>query len=85
MGHNRHTVEETRVMDIKCHNTIHLSLWTNKMILSTYEEGNRLANVCKQGKEWVAMVYEDGQYLKTLLASSESHAEILAEDWVLNK
>jgi hypothetical protein len=54
------------------------------MILSTYEEGNRLANVCKQGVEWVAMVYENGQYLKTLLATSESDAEVLAEDWVSN-
>jgi len=55
------------------------------MILSTYEEGNRTANVCKQGNEYVTMLYENNNYLRTESARNEENAEIIAEDWVLNE
>jgi hypothetical protein len=54
-----------------------------KMILSTYEEENRTANVCKQAGEYVIMLYEDGNYLRSEVALSEGSAEVVAEDWVL--
>lgn len=53
------------------------------MILSTYEEGNRTANVCKQDSNYVIMFYEDGNYLRSEVALSESSAEVVAEDWIL--
>jgi hypothetical protein len=53
------------------------------MILSTYEEGNRTANVCKHDGEYVIMFYEDGKYLRSEGALTESSAEVDAEDWVL--
>ena len=53
------------------------------MILSTYEEENRTANVCKEADEYVIMLYEDGNYLRSEVALSESSAEVVAEDWVL--
>ena len=53
------------------------------MILSTYNEGNRTANVCKQEEEYVIMFYEDRNYLRSEVALSESSAEVVAEDWVL--
>jgi superoxide dismutase len=53
------------------------------MIISNFEEGNRSANVCRQGKSWVVMVYENDQYLETFSAYNENQAEIIAEDWVL--
>ena len=55
------------------------------MILSTYENGNRLANVCKQGGEYVIMCYEDSNYIKTLASYNEQTAEDLADDWILNE
>ena len=53
------------------------------MILSTYEEENRTANVCKQAGEYVIMFYEDGNYLHSEVALSKGSAEAVAEDWVL--
>jgi hypothetical protein len=53
------------------------------MILSTYQEGNKTANVCKQQHEWVVMVYENDNYIETILATSEANAEELAEDYVM--
>lgn len=53
------------------------------MILSTYEEGNKSANVCVQQGRWVVMIYENDQYLETLLATSESNAEMIAENYVM--
>lgn len=53
------------------------------MIISTYEEGNKAANVCLQQGEWVVMLYENSQYTETLVANSESKAEIMAEDYVM--
>ncbi len=53
------------------------------MILSTYEEDNKLANVCLQQGEWVVMIYENDQYIETLVAISESEAEVIAEDYVM--
>jgi len=55
------------------------------MIVSTYEEGTRTANVCKHTHDWVVMVYDNNEYLKTILARNEDEAEIIAEDWVLNE
>lgn len=52
------------------------------MILSEFTEGNRAANVCKQGGEWVVMMYQDGKYIKEDVALSENAAEAKAEDWV---
>ena len=53
------------------------------MIYSTYEEGNKIANVCFQQGEWVVMIYENGSYLETLFALSESDAEERAENYVM--
>jgi hypothetical protein len=53
------------------------------MIISTYEDGVRTANVCRQNRDWVVMTYENNEYLKTILARNEEEAEIVAEDWVL--
>lgn len=53
------------------------------MIFSTYEEGNKSANVCVQQGQWVVMIYENDQYLETLLATSESNAEVIAENYVM--
>jgi hypothetical protein len=54
------------------------------MILSTYEEGNKSANVCVQQGQWVVMIYKNNQYLETLLATSETNAEIIAENYVMD-
>jgi hypothetical protein len=45
-------------------------------------EGNRSANVCRQGIEWVTMLYENEEYLRTELARNENEAETIAENWV---
>jgi hypothetical protein len=70
-------------MDIERCDILYISFWTIKMIVSTYEEGIRTANVCKQSKDWVVMTYENAEHLKTILARNEEDAEIIAEDWVL--
>lgn len=53
------------------------------MIVGTYEEGVRTANVCKQSSDWVVMVYENNEYQRSILARNKDEAEIIAEDWVL--
>ena len=55
------------------------------MIISEYfgDDGSRHANVCRQDKEWVVMIYENKEYLKTILARNEYEADEIAEDWVL--
>jgi hypothetical protein len=53
------------------------------MILSTYEQDNKSANVCLQQHQWAVMIYENNQYLKTVLANSEVDAEEIAEDYVM--
>ena len=53
------------------------------MIVSTYEDGTRTANVCRQNGDWVVMTYENNEYLQSILARNEEDAEIIAEDWVL--
>jgi hypothetical protein len=55
------------------------------MILSTFENENRTANVCKQGGEYVIMLYEGGNYLRTELAINENNADLIADKWVLNE
>jgi hypothetical protein len=52
------------------------------MIISTYENEKRTANVCKQGSEWVVMCYESNQYLKDILAVNENQAELIADQWL---
>jgi hypothetical protein len=53
------------------------------MILSTYEEDNKSANVCKQDGKYVVMYYKDNEYIRTRECNSEENAEIIAEDWVI--
>jgi len=52
------------------------------MILSNYAHENRTANVCKQSGEYVIMCYEDGHYIRSEIALSETSADDIAEDWV---
>jgi len=52
------------------------------MIISTFEEGNKTANVCKQQGEWVVMYYEDNLYTHSEIAYNQSNAEELAENWL---
>lgn len=52
------------------------------MILSEFMEGNRSANVCKQQGEWVTMLYENEQYIRSEFALTEDEAEAAAERWV---
>jgi len=53
------------------------------MILSTYEQDNKSANVCLQQHQWAVMIYENNQYIKTIYAHSETKAEEIAEDYVM--
>jgi len=53
------------------------------MIIHTFQEGNRTANICKQLSEWIVMYYEDDAYISSDTALNEEHAEELAEDYVL--
>lgn len=52
------------------------------MIISTFEEDNKMANVCKQQGEWVVMYYKDDEYIYSDTAYNQEHAEKLAEDWI---
>lgn len=52
------------------------------MIISTYENEKRAANVCKQGNEWVVMCYEDNEYLKDIVTLNENQAELIADQWL---
>jgi hypothetical protein len=55
------------------------------MILSTYNEGNRSANICKQDGNYVIMFYEDGHYIRSEVSLNENAADDVAEDWVFNE
>jgi hypothetical protein len=54
------------------------------MILSTFENKNKTANVCKIAGEYEVMFYKDNSYLNSQVALTEQQAENIAEDWVLN-
>ena len=54
------------------------------MILSTFENNNKSANVCKIAGEYEVMFYKDNSYLKSQVTFTEQQAENIAEDWVLN-
>jgi len=53
------------------------------MILSTFEEGDKSATVCLQGKEYIVQHYKDNQFVYASICNNEQDAEILAEDWTL--
>jgi hypothetical protein len=55
-----------------------------KMILSEYIEGPKQANVCKQSGEWVTMLYLNGEYIRSEVASSETSAKLIADEWINN-
>jgi len=54
------------------------------MILSTFENNNKSANVCKIAGEYEVMFYKDNSYLKSQVTFTEQQAENIAEDWVLD-
>jgi hypothetical protein len=54
------------------------------MILSTFKNDNKSANVCKIAGEYEVMFYKDNSYLSSQLALTEQQAENIAEDWVLD-
>jgi len=54
------------------------------MILSTFENNNKSANVCKIAGEYELMFYKDNSYLKSQVTFTEQQAENIAEDWVLD-
>ena len=54
------------------------------MILSTFENNNKSANVCKIAGEYEIMFYKDNSYLKSQVTFTEQQAENIAEEWVLN-
>ena len=54
------------------------------MILSTFENGNKVANVCKIAGEYEVMLYIDNKFVKSQVVYNEQSGENFAEDWVLN-
>ena len=54
------------------------------MILSTFENGNKAANVCKIAGEYEVMLYIDNKFVKSQVVYNEQSGENFAEDWVLN-
>lgn len=54
------------------------------MILSTFENDNKAANVCKIAGEYEVMFYKNNSYIDSQVALTEQQAENIAEDWVLN-
>jgi hypothetical protein len=54
------------------------------MILSTFENNNKSANVCKIANEYEVMMYVDKQYVKSQVVWNEQDGEDFAEDWVLD-
>ena len=54
------------------------------MILSTFENNNKSANVCKIANEYEVMLYKDNSYLSSQVTLTEQQAENIAEDWVLD-
>ena len=54
------------------------------MILSTFENNNKTANVCKIAGEYEVMLYIDNKFVKSQVVYNEQSGENFAEDWVLN-
>jgi hypothetical protein len=54
------------------------------MILSTFENNNKFANVCKIAGEYEVMLYKDNSYLSSQVTLTEQQAKNIAKDWVLN-
>ena len=54
------------------------------MILLTFENNNKSANVCKIAGEYEVMFYKDNSYLNNQVALTEQQAKNIAKDWVLN-
>jgi uncharacterized protein (DUF952 family) len=54
------------------------------MILSTFYNENKTANVCKIAGQYEVMLYIDKQFLKSQVVWNEQDGEDFAEDWVLN-
>ena len=54
------------------------------MILSTFENNNKSANVCKIAGEYEVMLYKDNSYLSSQVTLTEQQAKNIAEDWVLD-
>jgi hypothetical protein len=53
------------------------------MVLSTFEEGNKSATVCIQGREYVVQHYINNEFMHASICNNEQTAEIEAENWVL--
>ena len=54
------------------------------MILSTFENNNKSANVCKIAGEYEVMMYVDEQYVKSHVVWNKQDGKNFAENWVLN-
>ena len=54
------------------------------MILSTFENNNKSANVCKIAGEYEVMMYIDEQYVKSQIVWNKQDGKDFAENWVLN-
>ena len=54
------------------------------MILSTFENNNKTANVCKIAGQYEVMLYVDKEFVKSQVVWNEQDGEDFAEDWVLN-
>jgi len=54
------------------------------MILSTFENNNKSANVCKIAGEYEVMFYKDNSYLNSQVTLTEQQAKNIAKDWVLD-
>ena len=54
------------------------------MILHTYEENNKAATVCLQGKDYIVQKYIDNEFQHADIFNKEDKAEMAAEDWILN-
>ena len=55
------------------------------MIVSSFEEGNKSANVCIQGKEYIVQHYINNEFMHASICNSEQDAELEAEKWVLGE
>jgi hypothetical protein len=52
------------------------------MILNTFENGSKKAEVCTQDNILVIKYYEDDEYLYMQIAGIQKDAETVAEAWV---
>jgi len=55
------------------------------MIISTFEEGNKSATVCLQGKDYIVQHYTNNEFIHASIFTKEQDAEIEAENWVLGE